>query len=786
MNVESYLNSRSKAERLQILRDATTQVEVASKSLTAVGASAGMPLHLAQDLLCMDLSREEQSAIIRATTADSSDELERFLVGQIEGRHQEVAITALQEWLKRTEHAHWLRMTEIVSSSMTPQRVKFSILDATWHAGGRTLLSRILESSFEDLSAAFHALLLQRSVQWDLEHPKATKLALSICRQMHSSPYPDSKALASALIYVARFAPTNIAGFVEQQGISEVWREITRAIHLTMLASDKILTEARRVIASTKIPADFSGWPPLWLRHLMPADLVQDALKKRPTAMTWEHLAGIAPSMLRDSWAQVGGGAGIDETRLIRGFIRHLDPPHVVEAGPVIEEVDSARRYFFDMAYRGIKRKAPDQTANAEPINDFFSSLATSWTAPGSVKIADLALKARQAPAVFRICYINTLQRQKGQDEAALKLLDFIRSSEEDELRAVIHAFGGIDTPRATQELVSTLTRPNASLSLQLEICQILRNKDLAGLQPELRSAIADISYDPKKMMEEGKWELREALTTLLLPMEVGAVSSGATGAPSRDLSLVDAEQIDNQLANKIPHYKTMSSEVRRALRTAQFLHNKVKEMAAPGTIDLSPIIDMQYKALELLFREIFEDPCSRVIQQGVLQRKLDVIGYARPIPHQMDDFENYIASLPIVTSIPFFSKFKMRKMLRAICQFRPGKRFTLDGLKAFGLFFLIFSRQTCRHGLQNSFAVPFASDKELAEFCKNLHVFQDFRNRAVHEGLHPDASNDIDGIWTMTGQIIAEVDRLRNSVSGGRVAAPRPGTSAQIQRKVS
>ena len=34
-----------------------------------------------------------------------------------------------------------------------------------------------------------------------------------------------------------------------------------------------------------------------------------------------------------------------------------------------------------------------------------------------------------------------------------------------------------------------------------------------------------------------------------------------------------------------------------------------------------------------------------------------------------------------------------------------------------------------------------------LFEYCKELHVFQDFRNRAAHEGFHPSASNDLDGI---------------------------------------
>jgi len=225
-------------------------------------------------------------------------------------------------------------------------------------------------------------------------------------------------------------------------------------------------------------------------------------------------------------------------------------------------------------------------------------------------------------------------------------------------------------------------------------------------------------------------------------------------------------EELDSLLAKKIPGYMHLSSEVRRALRTAQFFHLKVESAKDLQTIDLSPVIDMQYKALELFFRETFEAPCGALIRDGILQRKLDIIGYARPVPQAMDEFEKYVESLPIINSVPFFSRFKLRKMLRALCQFRPGKRFTLDGLKAFALFFICFSRKTCRYDLQNLFPIPAITDERLLEFCKLLHVFQDFRNRAAHEGFHPDASNDITGIWQNTAEIIQSSFMIKESMT--------------------
>ena len=65
----------------------------------------------------------------------------------------------------------------------------------------------------------------------------------------------------------------------------------------------------------------------------------------------------------------------------------------------------------------------------------------------------------------------------------------------------------------------------------------------------------------------------------------------------------------------------------------------------------------MQYKALEISFREHFEKVTLDLIKTGVLQEKLDLIGYARPIPKAMEEFEKYIGSLPIIKEIPFFSR---------------------------------------------------------------------------------------------------------------------------------
>ena len=348
------------------------------------------------------------------------------------------------------------------------------------------------------------------------------------------------------------------------------------------------------------------------------------------------------------------------------------------------------------------------------------------------------------------------------------------------------------------QELIACLTRPNMPVSLRLEICNVLKTKNVKNLQRELRSAIDDLNTSPQK--GDDLLELKDTLSELLFIPDL-AVSEGRSGSMGgeetepRNLAkgesdLSSKKNLDETLTSKIPNYKNLSSEVRRALRTAQFFDEQVSASASTSeTIDLAPVIDMQYKALELIFRESFEESVTKAIHRGVIQRKLDVIGYARPIPAAMDEFENYIKNLPIVNTIPFFSKFKLRKMLRGICQFQPGKRFTLDGVKAFALFFLCFSRKQCRYGLQNMFPLNFKSDESLTDFCRALHVFQDFRNRAAHEGFHPDASNNLQSIWCSTAEIVQNVYRLKEDFREGHeqgFSTPENKSNPVIMHKAS
>jgi hypothetical protein len=442
-------------------------------------------------------------------------------------------------------------------------------------------------------------------------------------------------------------------------------------------------------------------------------------------------------------------------------------------------EEEIARRAFFSLAYED---KAENVTGG---MNGFWPLLTKAWLEAKDNLLDALASEARKADPLFHIAYIDTLGRFKGNDKAALRLLDYIRSDDEQILLAVVRALVGIGTLRAHQELVAFITRPNATTNVQLEIITSLRECDLSVLQGELRSAVHDL----EKLQSGGKlgYEIRDALVGLLHPKVVES-SSTAKGSLGED-DAASVEELDRELEARIRGYHELSSEIKRALRTALFFHKLVDKTDRSSTIDLSPAIDMQYKAMELIFREAFEYPVQTLLNQGTLQRKLDVLGYARPISSKMDEYEKYIESLPLMNTIPFFSRFKLGKMLKAICAYRRGKRFTLDGLKAFALFFLCFSRKNCKYGLADQFPIPNITDDELFGFVKDLHMFQDFRNRAAHEGFHPERSNDLDGIWNYTIKIIATVARMKEAPGCGpdcQLQQPKSGETAKIVKKAS
>lgn len=779
--IDQFISLETAAERLRLL-----------ESWAKFGISI-TPLFI-KGLMELRLSDEELAAAFDVCFTESKADLELWIMSNFLGWNQSIAAAALRAWARCTDKILWHRLLPILSIPDLPQRIRFTILDlAPLSHGYEITRANLAVANWEDFSGTFHALLTERALQFEIHSERLLTLSKKALHRANDANFPDQKNLFAAFAYLLRHA---------EKDLPKIMPNASRLLWSSMLISaaeqhkrrHQLFSKLEKLIAKEPEGAELTEQlPPIWSRFDIPDIILESILKSQNPSI--ELISGFSRRAISENLCAKRFDPSWSDTILSHSPIASLKNFDTMAGGSLTKTYDESRFSALNAARHsasagklkiaadGISKVTdfaligtPTTDLCDHPIGKFFdalldlpqsqqnsdqiwNTLTAAWQTPESAQIGNLSAACRRHKGLVHLAFIRLLSRMSGRDEAVLKLLDYIRSEDELLLRSVARALGKINTPRSHLELISMLTRPNSTIIVQQEITGILARKDLQGLQKELRSAIQDLRLIPNS--DNPLNQIRDELTSMLSPTAALTESKmNSVISPSTTESM----DLDGHLSSIIPHYKSLSSEVKRALRTALFFNQTASSSQHADSIDLSPLIDMQYKAMELLYREFFEDIVSQSLQNGSIQRKLDVIGYARPIVRQMDEFEAYIASLPVVREIPFFSKFKLRKMLRAICQFEPGRRFTLDGLKAFGLYFLVFGRQSCKAGLSQTLYAGTKDDAELAEFCKELHVFQDFRNRAAHEGFHPDASNDIEGIWRTTASVVQWAFRIKDA----------------------
>ncbi len=777
--LEEFISAASSKERIEIIH------KWRQNSLT-------IDYDLLKGLIHFPLSQDEIISAFEICYPTYRAGFELWVMDHLLGWEQNIAATAIRTWATATDRILWHRLIPIAASPGLPQRIRFTILDiATLSHGFELVRATLNAKDWEELSSAFHALLFERCLQFDLFDSRLNKLAWKILDINRSASFPEDKSLIPAVCWLCRHAEDELKKWIAS-GPRAIWIEATSAIiehhdrrNNEISKLEKLLTkDVDKLDQPLKLPA-------IWSRGEMKLTILNKLLRLAPSnpglldGLPIAAISGEGPIISSsDSWldclishqpfGKFPGPANESGSIFSKSYDNNVFAKlHSARENAVAGKSNmssdkiSNTKDFSDepeskaiiehafMDFVSVLSKTNDGTISG---NGSWSLLAKSWLSPETMDINSLTAATRKGRGLMTLAHIMSMSKLKGRDDAVLKLLDHIRSNDETEIRSVARALGAINTPRSLLELINMLTRPNASNVVKQEIVNILSSKDLRALQKELRSVVHD--FELPQNTDHPLFQLKDELSALLLPGNRPTIVT----LRNEDTNGTNGENLDFELAGMIPHYNHLSSEVKRALRTALFFNKTVTSSKHADEIDLSPLIDMQYKAMELLYREFFEDHVSQILQRGTIQRKLDVIGYARPILRNMDDFESFIAALPVVKEIPFFSKFKLRKMLRALCQFEPGKRFTLDGLKAFGLFFFVFGRQQCKHGLASLVVTGAKDDIELAEYCRELHIFQDFRNRAAHEGFHPDASNDILGIWRTTALLVQWAFKVKDA----------------------
>jgi len=374
----------------------------------------------------------------------------------------------------------------------------------------------------------------------------------------------------------------------------------------------------------------------------------------------------------------------------------------------------------------------------------------SQWVAIDDAKKAEIESRLKEAMRTARHVEKRWIARalaSLGTDDAIKTLLyQGLQHIDSEFVSHVIRELLPSPHPRAQQALIRCIGRNAIQDELKLniledisihnpeEILQELRTLEILRLPTHIDDAVRDAVGRIASLLDEKESSRSTSMSTNVVD--------------------ISGQDVDAAIRAQLSMSESLNVDARSALRTAEMILLQSRGWTQSG-MDLSPIVNMHFKAVELVLRDTFEPFTDALLRRGQISRKLDLLGYARPIPEKMQIFEDYLANLPVVKTIPYFSKFKLRKMLRGVCLYRPGKRFTLDGPKAFALFFLVTSRLKCTFGLENMLPLGFASDGELFEYIKLIHSLQDSRNRAVHEGLTWEAKDEIESMRAQAFKVI-------------------------------
>ncbi len=815
--LQEYLAESSEVRRLDIL--------VKLKKQKADAASVSVDL--AFDLLELGLPIQEQEHILDIAAAGSEKHLfEEALLEHLSLNFEPQTIVFLRKWIEHTNHTKAQKILDLFHNKHCGQRVRYIILMHSECFEGTQLLDHVSKlEGLDEFSDAFHALALSESVKYNYSSSMFTTMAVNYCNRFKEYPYPDAKALFPAITYLAKFEPTALEG-VQKLGPGGLWREAIR-FRLSKPDSEAPIPWADIEdlekldqywpTAAKRHKLNAIAIKPLLERLCSISD------KK---SLSRNLLTGVDSEQLSEAFLNINESKQRKLGTLVRPWLnktafkvwRQLRDQN---SATLAIRTPQDRSRLFDFMYRNAKNSGILKDGP-------WCCVASVYTLQNDFQLTNLSRLARGTTGIYRQVFIKAFGAFTNQDKAVLQLLDYVHTNRTSEQRAIVDALLQIRSPRALQELLKFTGKSGFHPQLKMRFFRSLKNLDTSLVQVQLRDSIKELESKGSQTglsdleIEESLDLLRSSLqsdatgipaipqasaptpvnshvksskpeaasrptkspaATIVRRAEKKPAQPTSQGTPLANprttpkrsgkqkpgsiLHRVENNHLENysetHIQKVIPIFGELSGEVQRSIRTGLFFYDKVRQETA-GTMDLSPVIDMQYKAMEVSLREAFQAATDNLIREGVLQRKLDLLGYSRPIIEKMTKFENFISSLPTVKTIPYFSKFKLRKMLRGICQFRPGKRFTLDGLKAFALFFAVFSRQKCQYGLQNLFPLEFSEDKQLYDFVHQLHSFQDFRNRAVHEGLPPEASANLESTWTQTSQILMMIHNLSSA----------------------
>ncbi|MDD9951260.1 MAG: hypothetical protein OXT67_06800 [Zetaproteobacteria bacterium] len=627
-------------------------------------------------------------------------------------------------WVHTTPQQHVHKITSAVLNTSPTQRFLYTLLSMGPHLQDHSNIQHVLEQTpFQDFSDTLVHLAYETSYAIDYPTPNLHHHALKLLHQP-SARIPRKNILSFTLLnWMQRYFPEQLEQDISKTSPFYWLREqvcTVRLLHSCKIQLSSLHTPWVRYLAKAEQVRK-------WIHHIQKsADHTQEEL--------WSQLQGFRYQQLQNATLPKKASAPLQSMcqLLARNM---LPPPQEQEGSPPTDKLLPA----------AINMLAQHPEFKHQRYYQMFANTLTPDSRPEDVNQAHQ--EVRKAEDWLKCIWLATLAYSPQKSHATMRALEFLTSPIEQVRIACIETLAKLGQHKGGQELIYCLTRKNYAPQ-QLKIAELLEHFDMYTLSGELRSCIHDIQQKPQ--LTPNQQALVDILSEYLQPEDLPEPLT-----PETDKSI----QSQNETL-LFPFWEELSTPVKRALRTALYFYEQVMHHKDRDLMDLAPIMDMQYKAIEIYFREHFETTCLEVIKRGNLQRTLDILGYARPIQDKMDKFEGYLQARPYINQIPYFSKVKLRKILRAICSYRPGRRFTLDGVKAYALFLLTFARKSCPFGLENTLPIS-VDDESLFQYCALLHEYQDIRNRATHEGVQFEQQQELEQVWRCTANILEFARKL-------------------------
>lgn len=396
-------------------------------------------------------------------------------------------------------------------------------------------------------------------------------------------------------------------------------------------------------------------------------------------------------------------------------------------------------------------------TASEAPGLDAFFATCLSSTAAPDVRAAALSCLARHPRADCFDAVLATLKAEErlqlgaivalkgyAREEAADALAPLLRSPHPSLAGRALDAMLALPGLRPKRLVLEFLDEHPLDLGIVDKIARCLEAPESGGDQfPSKVEAL--LSKHPDHPLRDGLLELRDRLSARKRTTPAGAIGP-------------DVAALDTSLIEQLPFYTKLDDSVKSALRSAElpFLHSEFFQ----GTVDKASAVLQSCKSLDLFL----EKHLGRELLFPRLEQRLHEF---QSLLHAAGLNEDDASPARVLEALELGDRFTtasfpLHKAQLIARGFLSGKilqeRFkVMDGLRAWALLLLLFSRKLQRLGGKALLPLRGLGEEQVVNLARRLMALQDIRNPAAHRQTFLEFQN-VDEVRREVIKLLAEL----------------------------